>query len=62
MRSAARAADVAAVLPGVELVEADLNSGAGWAEAVAGCRYVLHTASPFPSPLATVVRSERGFS
>ncbi|MFE3032307.1 SDR family oxidoreductase [Streptomyces canus] len=29
-------------------VEADLTSDAGWAEAVAGCRYVLHTASPFP--------------
>jgi nucleoside-diphosphate-sugar epimerase len=49
VRSTARAADVAAVLPGVELVEVDLNSDAGWAEAVAGCRYVLHTASPFPS-------------
>ncbi|MBW8798201.1 MAG: aldehyde reductase [Streptomyces sp.] len=29
-------------------VEADLTSDDGWAEAVAGCRYVLHTASPFP--------------
>jgi dihydroflavonol-4-reductase len=27
---------------------ADLTSDAGWAEAVAGCRYVLHVASPFP--------------
>ena len=27
---------------------ADLMSDAGWAEAVAGCRYVLHVASPFP--------------
>ncbi len=27
---------------------ADLNSDSGWAEAVAGCRYVLHVASPFP--------------
>lgn len=29
-------------------VEADLTSDDGWADAVAGCRYVLHTASPFP--------------
>jgi len=27
---------------------ADLLSDAGWAAAVAGCRYVLHVASPFP--------------
>jgi dihydroflavonol-4-reductase len=27
---------------------ADLISDAGWAEAVDGCRYVLHVASPFP--------------
>ncbi|MGW2660976.1 SDR family oxidoreductase [Nocardia tengchongensis] len=49
VRSAARAADVAALLPGVELVEADLGADAGWDAAVAGCRYVLHTASPFPA-------------
>lgn len=29
--------------------EADLNSDAGWAEAVKGCEYVLHIASPFPA-------------
>ncbi len=28
---------------------ADLMSDAGWKEAVAGCAYVLHVASPFPS-------------
>jgi len=28
---------------------ADLEQDAGWAEAVAGCEYVLHVASPFPS-------------
>jgi nucleoside-diphosphate-sugar epimerase len=28
---------------------ADLNDDAGWTEAVAGCDYVLHVASPFPS-------------
>ncbi|MGW5108371.1 SDR family oxidoreductase [Nocardia sp. NPDC004123] len=49
VRSAARATAVAELLPGVELAEADLGSDAGWATAVAGCRYVLHTASPFPS-------------
>ena len=27
---------------------ADLESDAGWKEAVAGCEYVLHVASPFP--------------
>lgn len=31
-----------------ELVTADLESDDGWAEAVAGCAYVLHVASPFP--------------
>jgi nucleoside-diphosphate-sugar epimerase len=29
-------------------VAADLGADTGWAEAVAGCRYVLHVASPFP--------------
>lgn len=33
----------------VETVRADLSSDAGWAEAVAGCAYVLHVASPFPA-------------
>ncbi|GAB4582998.1 SDR family oxidoreductase [Nocardia sp. IFM 10818] len=36
-------------LPGLELVEADLTSDAGWAAAAADCRFVVHTASPFPS-------------
>ncbi len=30
-------------------VAADLEEDAGWANAVAGCEYVLHVASPFPS-------------
>lgn len=30
---------------------ADLESDAGWAEAVAGCDFVLHVASPFPSTM-----------
>lgn len=29
-------------------VATDLGADEGWAEAVAGCRYVLHVASPFP--------------
>jgi dihydroflavonol-4-reductase len=33
---------------GLKVFAADLTSDAGWAEAVAGCRYVLHVASPFP--------------
>jgi nucleoside-diphosphate-sugar epimerase len=36
--------------PGESLsfVAADLNADAGWSEAVAGCDFVLHVASPFP--------------
>ncbi len=33
---------------GIELVEADLGADAGWREAVEGCRFVQHLASPFP--------------
>jgi dihydroflavonol-4-reductase len=32
----------------LEQVEADLTADAGWDDAVRGCRYVLHVASPFP--------------
>jgi len=32
----------------LEVALADLTDDAGWAEAVAGCDYVLHVASPFP--------------
>lgn len=32
----------------LSFVAADLEKDAGWAEAVAGCEYVLHVASPFP--------------
>lgn len=32
----------------LEFAAADLESDAGWTEAVAGCRQVLHTASPYP--------------
>jgi nucleoside-diphosphate-sugar epimerase len=37
------------------LFRADLSADTGWAEAVDGCDYVLHVASPFPS---TVPRDE----
>jgi nucleoside-diphosphate-sugar epimerase len=57
IRNLAREADVRAMLkaggaePGGALTffAADLEKDAGWAEAVAGCDYVLHVASPFPS-------------
>ncbi|MGN7797890.1 SDR family oxidoreductase [Leifsonia sp. 22587] len=58
IRTPARAADVRSQLaagglddPGdrLEFAIADLTSDEGWAEAVAGCRFVLHVASPFPS-------------
>ena len=32
----------------LSIVAADLNADDGWAQAVAGCDYVLHVASPFP--------------
>lgn len=32
----------------LEVVAADLNADAGWAEATSDCAYVLHIASPFP--------------
>src|SRR5512142_2643634 len=35
----------------LSLVAADLQRDAGWGEAVAGCEYVLHVASPFPAVL-----------
>ncbi|MFM8972658.1 MAG: SDR family oxidoreductase [Actinomycetota bacterium] len=33
---------------GFEVANADLTVDAGWADAVAGCRFVLHVASPLP--------------
>jgi len=57
VRGLARESDVRAMLhrggageagDRVALFPADLNADAGWAEAVAGCDYVLHVASPFP--------------
>src|SRR5438094_526044 len=56
VRSLKREADVRSMLKqgGAEqgnrlsFVETDLEKDAGWAEAVAGCEYVLHVASPLP--------------
>src|SRR5215469_14589753 len=33
----------------LSFVAADLENDAGWRDAVKGCEYVLHVASPFPS-------------
>jgi nucleoside-diphosphate-sugar epimerase len=57
VRNLKRESDVRAMLkqggaePGDRLsfFAADLENDAGWAEAVAGCEYVLHVASPFPA-------------
>jgi dihydroflavonol-4-reductase len=57
VRSLTREGDVRAMLkaggaePGDRLsfIAADLENDAGWKEAVAGCDYVLHVASPFPA-------------
>jgi nucleoside-diphosphate-sugar epimerase len=59
VRSLKREADARAMLkqggaePGEQLtfIAADLESAAGWPQAVAGCEYVLHVASPFPPGL-----------
>lgn len=56
VRSLKRETDVRSMLkaggsePGEALsfITADLTSDAGWSDAVAGCDYVLHVASPFP--------------
>jgi nucleoside-diphosphate-sugar epimerase len=59
VRNLKREADVRTMLkvagaePGDRLsfVAADLEKDVGWAEAVAGCEYVLHVASPLPPSL-----------
>ena len=63
VRSLRRENDVRAMLKAggadagerLKFFAADLEKDAGWAEAVAGCEYVLHVASPFP---ATVPKDE----
>ncbi len=47
VRSTLEAAGVDAG-PRLTVAVADLEADEGWAAAVAGCRYVLHVASPFP--------------
>lgn len=56
VRSAAKAGVVRETLENaggavdrLEFVEADLTRDDGWDAAVAGCRFVVHTASPFPA-------------
>jgi dihydroflavonol-4-reductase len=56
VRSLSREAEVRATLAKIvdagdrlSFVAADLNSDAGWAQALSGCRYVLHVASPLPT-------------
>lgn len=57
VRSLSREEDVRTMLkvggaePGASLsfFAADLKSDAGWADAIRGCDYVLHVASPFPA-------------
>lgn len=57
VRSLKREADVRAMLSvagsprldALSFVAADLSADAGWTDAVAGCRFVLHVASPFPA-------------
>jgi dihydroflavonol-4-reductase len=60
VRSPQREADVLAMLKvggadpscsALSFAVTDLLSDAGWAEAVAGCDYVLHVASPFPAAI-----------
>ena len=54
VRSLSREAEIRATLKkitdpsGIQFFAADLNGDAGWAEAVAGCTYVQHVASPLP--------------
>lgn len=53
VRQAAREQDVRAMLSAgldrLSFFVADLGSDAGWSEAIAGCDYVLHIASPLPT-------------
>jgi dihydroflavonol-4-reductase len=55
LRSLSRQAEVRASISRIanienlEFVAANLESDTGWAEALAGCQYVMHVASPLPS-------------
>ena len=46
LNDASKVETLRALLPGVELVEADLRSPVGWPEAVQGARWIFHVASP----------------
>lgn len=48
VRAAVAAAGAANANDRLTVVAADLGSDSGWPEAVDGCTYVLHVASPFP--------------
>jgi hypothetical protein len=41
--------------PGIELVAADLLQDEGWEAACAGCKFVMHIASPFPIGMSHAV-------
>jgi dihydroflavonol-4-reductase len=43
---AERVSTLRGILPGVELVAADLRKEGGWCQALAGCKWVFHVASP----------------
>jgi dihydroflavonol-4-reductase len=49
----------------LRVLAADLKSDAGWGDAVAGCRFVLHVASPFPpeqpkDPMELIIPAREG--
>jgi dihydroflavonol-4-reductase len=43
---AERVSTLCGILPGVELVAADLRKEGGWRQALAGCKWIFHVASP----------------
>ena len=57
VRAMVKEAGVAVPEARFAVVAADLERDAGWAEAVAGCKYVLHVASPMP-PVAPNTEDE----
>ena len=48
LHNACKIEPLRAAVPQIELFEADLLSDEGWSEAMQGCEYVFHVASPFP--------------
>ena len=43
----------------LELVEADLSKKESWVEAVRGCTYIYHVASPFPSSVTNLTPEQK---